>query len=151
MSSRIHRITAAIEKNGYTVNPKRDIREFGTGFGILGRRTVADPAHGDRGKYLLYTEGSDYEKGFLTGWLAEPLVRKMAVNYANNVVWAFLTKGLYHSSCFKRIAGTVIAGIVYIFSLRMKKHINYQYQLEMKGLRHGCRKANKWTRVNSWR
>ena len=151
MEININQAVKSIEKNGYTVDTNNDIYTFKSSFGVLGRIKITDESGEKREKYLLYTCGNEYEKGFLTGYLTEKMVSKMTNEYVNNFIWDFTSGGPYKTNCIKTFFGKIMAGIVYLFSKRIKKDIPQRYHDEMKGILDGCRKKNKHTRVKKWR
>ncbi|MBN1648607.1 MAG: hypothetical protein JW874_11300 [Spirochaetales bacterium] len=151
MEKTIEKIIAAIKKNGYSVDPYKDLAVIGRdSFGILGRQNVPDDKTG-REKYLLYTRGSEYEKGYLTGLLNEPAVKKMAVDYVDNVIWDFITEGAFKTKWWKSALGKIMALCIYLASLKMKRDIPHRFKKEMDGIYKGCKTVNKKTRVRKWR
>ncbi len=150
MKEEINKAVKAIEKNGYAVDKSRDICLYKNSFAVLGRIPVNDTKD-KREKLLLYTNGSEYTKGYMTGLLAEPMVKKMTVDYVDNVIWDFISSGDYQTKWWKNILGKFLAVLVYLFSLRMKFDIPKRFKKELKGIYNGCKSVNRKTRVRKWR
>jgi hypothetical protein len=86
---RVARIAAAFEAGGARVAGTEAAGVNGR-LGVRVRLEPAGAAAAAPPKFAWYVEGSHYEMGTLLGILAEPRVRRMGVEYVDNVVFDFL-------------------------------------------------------------
>ena len=100
LDPRVGRLIDAFNADGYDVDPGRDIYYYKpdeTGSYRVGIRATHKTAciNGNRKKKkkVFYLEGTPYQMGYMMGYLAEPDVSLMAVEYVENFAWSFIKYG----------------------------------------------------------
>lgn len=152
------RVEAAFDADGFGLIPLVDPEKPGAAVPYLERRghiacaakhRTAFNAVTKEPKAAYYVEGSNYLMGYFMGLMAESRVSKMAVEYADNVIFDFLDlEGLVKddSPLALRIKDLTIE-IVYKHSQAMIRDVPYEYVDELKGMLEGCFAANPTSKV----
>ncbi len=128
----------AFESDGYAV---RRTETFQGRRGWRAEHHTARNTRTGRPKQAFYVEGSGYEMGYLIGLLAEPDVRRMATDFTDSVVPAFISPeltGLGRKAAVQDLLTVVKVGCE-AFYLLHPNDIPPALQDEMRGMADGCR------------
>lgn len=118
--------------------------------GYLAEHRTARNAKTQAPKRALYVEGDGYQMGYLTGLLAEPDVRLMAIDYVTHVIPAFVSPkltGLGHTLVV-HVLLSIMRNRLHEAYKRYPKDIPAPLQAEMHGIADGCRASNSETPVD---
>ncbi len=132
---------AAFEADGYAVER---IERYHGCRGILAR-SVLDP-----NRTALYVEGPARERGYLIGYLACERVERMASEFVDNVVPAFVAPALFHPLRFRRLKARLMDILRHRCLKTYYRHpddIPECLKDELRGTVAGCRARNPATRV----
>lgn len=87
-------------------------------------------------KYAYYVEGSHFEMGVLLGLLAESSIRRMSIDFVDNVIFDYMKiKGDYS------LLGRIAADFIYLISRYSDAIVPDELTAEIWGLWHGSRLA----------
>ncbi len=134
-------LSAAFEADGYVV---RQIERYGGHRGILAR------SRGDPDRSVIYVEGPAFVRGCLIGLLAGDKVERMAGQFVDNVVPAFVAPSLFRPFRFgrlKRRLMDILRDRCIRTHYRHPQDIPRYLKEEMKGIAAGCKARNPGTAV----
>jgi hypothetical protein len=106
-------------------------------------------------KRAYYVEGSSYDMGYLTGYLAPDEVEMMGITFIDEVIFEFFKDN--PDECFivkffkwllKKIIQKYLSKWIYDFSIEIFKDIPFQYIQEIQGLADGYSAARKEAGLN---
>ncbi len=143
---RYAKLEKAFKADGFTITQKT-VTAAGR-IGIEARHDTAINYDTGEKKKSYYIEGTPYERGFLMGLLAEPIISDMTINYADNIVFDFIgAEFLYGSPLFHDI----IVPLIYELSRSTWNAQPSHVHEEARGMMDGCKKSNPETRVTKQR
>lgn len=139
-------LTQAFDADGFAV---RKTVTFQNMRGMLAEHRTARNTRTNAPKRAYYVEGSGYQMGYLLGLLAEKDVRRMTVDYVNNVIPAFISPEL--SGLRRQLAFQILLYIVKVWCQGVyaayPTDIPEPLKQEMLGLVAGCKAADPSTSV----
>jgi hypothetical protein len=134
-------LTQAFAADGFVV---RRAVEFQNMRGMLAEHRTARNTQTSVPKRAYYVEGSGYQMGYLLGLLAEKDIRRMTVDYVNNVIPAFISPDLAGVS--RQLAFQILLYIVKVWCQGVyaayPNDIPEPLKQEMLGLVAGCKAAD---------
>ena len=142
-------LVAAFRNDGFKL--KEEITFRGQRGLLAEHETAYNVVTGEK-KIALYVEGTAYEMGFLTGFLAHHQVERMCEEFLENFAPAFL--GIKFSpltplgGILKWILTRIFIKTVYEMAKGMAKDIPNHYKIELEGILDGCRAANPRSKVD---
>ena len=139
---RLIKLTEAFNSDGFEVS--RVITYKGR-TGIVAESKTASNYDTGRPKKVYYLEGTAYETGFLMGSLAEEEVSRMALDFADRVVFSFIGSKVLEK--IKLIQEALIK-LVYMLSKDAWQALPEEFKSEIQGIYDGCKSRNYKTRVD---
>jgi hypothetical protein len=134
-------LTQAFSEDGFEV--KRTVTYQGMR-GMLAEHRTARNTRTNEPKRAYYVEGSGYQMGYLMGLLAEKDVRRMTVDYVNNVIPAFISPDLIGLS--RQLVFQILLYIVKVWCqvvyTAYPNDIPEPLRQEMLGMAAGCKAAD---------
>jgi hypothetical protein len=112
--------------------------------GIIAEHRTARNARTQEPKRAYYVEGSGHQMGYLIGLLAEKDVRRMTVDYVNNIIPAFISPdltGLSRQLAFQILLHIVKAWCQAVYTA-YPTDIPEPLKQEMRGVVAGCKAAD---------
>jgi hypothetical protein len=134
-------LTQAFVADGYDV---KDVQLYQNQRGIRAEHRTARNTRTSAPKKAFYVEGNGFQMGYLTGLLAEEDVSKMAGDYVEKVILAFIAPGLTglsHSIVYHILLAIVKEYCQVTYALH-RTDIPKQLQDEMNGIVAGCKASN---------
>ena len=101
----------------------------------------------DTGKHkkAYYLEGTAYETGFLMGSLAEEEISRMAMDFADRVVFSFIGSKTLEKI---KLIQEVLVRLLYELSKETWNQLPVELKDEIQGVYDGCKSRNQKTRVD---
>jgi hypothetical protein len=135
---RIGIITNAFDQDGFEVV---QVIVKSDKIGIKAKHKTATNYDTGKRKKAYYVEGTYRQMGYLLGLMAEKDISRMAIEYSDNVILAYLnTKNPE--------LGEKLVKLVYALSKGMDPYIPPEFQEEMAGILLGCNEINPHTKVD---
>ncbi|MFC1529743.1 hypothetical protein ACFL6R_03395 [Gemmatimonadota bacterium] len=140
------------------VDPLQDVfileTPEGTGLGIRAHHKTATNYQTGERKRAFYLEGSPWQRGFLVGLMAHQSVKRMAVDFVDNLSSSMLSPD--NPSKFLLIIIDLIVRLLFPKWIReIKKDIEPEaldmFESEIDGIWKGCRAVDRLTEVRTWR
>ena len=139
---RLIRLVEAFNKDGFEI--ARVVTYHGkTGVAAVSRSAVNYDT--GRAKKAYYLEGNAYEAGYLMGSLAAEEVERMAMDFADRVVFSFI--GCKSLEKIKLVQEALIR-IIYKLSKKAYQSLQPEIQDEIQGLYDGCQSRSSNSRVD---
>lgn len=146
MDRHFAKLVRAFEADGFRV--KETAYTDSGKIGVKAEHSTAKNYGTGQSKASYYVEGTHYERGYLLGLLAEPVIEDMTENFANNIVFDFI--GIDFLNNFPPLQHLII-DLVHEFSQSTWKSQPQHVHDEANGLLDGCRKADPDTHVSEAR
>ncbi len=147
LNDRLFKLIKAFEIDNFAIDTIQIA--FDNRIGIRARHNTAVNYNTKEPKKVYYVEGNHYQMGYLLGLLAEPDIERMAVDFVENVVLAFINNDTTpRFPILHKMLGEVLEHIIERLSKNMDAYIPQDFDNEMNGIIEGCVKANPRTQVN---
>jgi hypothetical protein len=149
-SGRIDRLIAAFRSDGFAVDRESDVFVLAgvvkERVGIRGHSIDATNYQTGERKKVYYVEGTPYEMGLLTGWMAAEAVYLMTSQYVDRLVLSFV-RMQSPKAAGNKIVEIILESIFEKWDRNVGSDVPASLNEELDGIVDGCRTADRPIRV----